>query len=257
MARKQQEDCPKCEEWVLTFGDMMSLLCVFFIMLYAMANTDLQNFEKVAAALREAFLGQGQTIIGESGNSGSSAISAPVFPQDAPLKQQHYAQMNSKLAALAQQMGLGGQISVNMSIEGIIISLSDSLVFEPGSTELRSEAKVVLDEVIEVLGPIDNGIRVEGHTDNIPTNNPTYPTNWELSTLRAVAVVRYLAEEGGINPIRLAAAGNAEFKPLVPNTSRANRALNRRADIVVVYPGEANRYSITLPEPSGSSGGGQ
>jgi len=238
-----------------TFADMMSLLCVFFILLYAMANTDLKNFQRVAAALREAFnLGSTPAIIGDSGNMGSSTIQAPVFPQEMPLKQQQFMQTNAKMAALATEMGLGGQISVNMSVEGIIISLSESLVFEPGSAELRPEAREVLDEVAEILGPLQNGIRVEGHTDNIPTNSPMYPTNWELSALRAVSVVRYLAEEGGINPNRLAAAGNAEYKPLAPNTNRENRALNRRADIVIVYPGgDDGRYSVTLPGQSGGN----
>jgi chemotaxis protein MotB len=252
MAKKRQEECPECQEWMGTFADMMSLLCVFFILLYAMANTDLKNFQRVAAALREAFnLGSTPAIIGDSGNMGSSTLQAPIFPQEMPLKQQQFVQASARMAALATEMGLGGQISVNMSVEGIIISLSESLVFEPGSAEVRSEAKTILDEVADLLGPLDNGIRIEGHTDNIPTNSPMFPSNWELSALRAVSVVRYLADEGGINPTRMAAAGHAEYKPLVPNTNRENRAMNRRADIVVVYPGgDQGRYSIALPGAS-------
>ena len=105
----------------------------------------------------------------------------------------------------------------------------------------------MLDEIVGVLQTIDNPVRVEGHTDDIPTNNPLYPTNWELSSMRAVSVARYLAEEGGIAPERLSASGNAEFKPLVPNDSRNNRMINRRADVVVIYPTDSRRFSVTWP----------
>ena len=131
-----------------------------------------------------------------------------------------------------------------MNMEGIIISLSDTLVFEPGSAELRPESVKMLHEIAQILDTIPNRIRVDGHTDNLPTNNPLYPTNWELSVARAVTIVRYLVEEEGIDPGRFSAAGYAEFNPLMPNDSRANRELNRRADIVIIYPESSREFSL-------------
>lgn len=243
------------EAWVTSFADLMSLLCVFFILMFAMANTDLRNFAQVAEALRLAFNGVGSspspvTIASESQGAGQSSntSSAPVFFDRLPDRQKDFIRASTELTVFAEQLGVGGQISVNTSYEGVIISLSDELVFEPGSADLRSEAEAVLDKVVEILLTNNNNIRVEGHTDDIPSNNPRFDSNWELSVARAVSIVRYLSETGGVPAERLTAAGKGEFAPLVPNTSRANRARNRRADIVMVYENGERQFSIELPE---------
>jgi chemotaxis protein MotB len=259
MARKEQaEEQVDGGAWLVTYSDLVTLLLVFFVVLYAMANTDLKNFRQIAESLRVAFNGVGDpqstAIVGESKSVTSPSMSAaPLFFENLPPKRRDFIRVSTELTTLAKQLGVEGDISVNMNMEGIIISLSEKLVYEPGSAELRPEALEVLDEVAKLLEPIDNGVRVEGHTDNIPTNSPLYPTNWELSVARAVSVVRYLIEGGGIAPERLLAAGNAEYKPLVPNDNRANRALNRRADIVIIYPTDSRQFSITLPGSQNST----
>jgi len=151
------------------------------------------------------------------------------------------------LTVLAQELDVGGEIDVNLTMEGMIISLSDELAFEPGTATLRPEAYPALDKVADFLRDSDVNIRIEGNTDDIPTNSPLYPSNWELSTARAVNIVHYLVDEGGIAPNRLTAAGNAEFNPLVPNDSRVHLKQNRRADIVLVYPGTERKFSISVP----------
>ncbi|MCB0191858.1 MAG: flagellar motor protein MotB [Anaerolineae bacterium] len=255
MARNKQAipDGPPDEKWLGTYGDLVTLLLVFFVVLYAMANTDLKNFQKIAWSLRVAFNGVGEEpaagVVGDANSATTSteAASAPLFTDSLPSKRRDFVRVSTELTSFARELNVDGEISINMNLEGIIISLSERLAFEPGSSELREEAKQVLDEIVGVLQTIDNPVRVEGHTDDIPTNNPLYPTNWELSSMRAVSVARYLAEEGGIAPERLSASGNAEFKPLVPNDSRNNRMINRRADVVIIYPTDSRRFSVTWP----------
>ena len=256
MARRKrvEEECPAAEGWLLTYSDLVTLLLVFFVVLYAMANTDLQNFEKIALSLRVAFNGAAQfpssSVLQNSTDSAAAQMetaAAPLFFDNLPPKRRDFIRISSELTTYAQELGVQGDISINMTMEGIIISLSEKMVFEPGEVGLKPEVMTVLDKVIELLGPIDNNVRIEGNTDNIPTNSPLYPTNWELSVLRAVSVVRYLTDEGGISPDRLTAAGNAEFQPVAPNDTRANRALNRRVDIIIVYPGESRTLSIAMP----------
>jgi chemotaxis protein MotB len=94
------------------------------------------------------------------------------------------------------------------------------------------------------LAELGNPIRVEAHTDDVPTNNPLYPTNWELSVARAVAIVRMLAEECGVPPERLCAAGHGQYKPLVSNDSREHRAINRRAEIIILYPADEEAFTL-------------
>lgn len=268
MARKKQvEEKANLDGWITSYGDIMSLLLVFFIILFAMANTDLKNFMAVAASLRAAFHGVGENpaaaVIGDdkSVTSQGSMAAAPLFFDSLPPRQRDFVRITTELTVLANEVGLDGEIDVNMSLEGVIISMSDAMAFEPGSADLRPEAKEVLLTVSDLLKDSDNKLRVEGNTDDLPTNSPLYPTNWELSVARAVSIVRYLADEGGIDPSRLSASGNAEFNPMVPNDSRANRSINRRADIVIVYPTGERKFSVSLPpiegitdEPPDSSG---
>jgi chemotaxis protein MotB len=226
-----------------------------------MANTDLKKFAQVAESIKIAFhvmgmgTGAGASLVGE-GNSAASNRAAPILFKNLPPQQRDFVAVTSELTTFAQEAGLQGDISVNMNMEGIIISLSNALIFEPGSAELRPESIGTLHEIAELLKQTDNPVRVEGHTDNIPTNNPLYPTNWELSVARAVTIVRYLAEEEDVPPARLSAAGNAEFKPVTANDSRANRALNRRADIIIIYPTQSRQFSLGVSStPSEDSAG--
>lgn len=254
-AKKKQEECAEMEAWVTSFADLMSLLCVFFILMFAMANTDARNFAQIAEALRLAFNGVGSspspvTVSGESQGAGetTSSAAAPVTFDRLPPRQQDFIRASTELTVFAEQLGVGGQINVSTSYEGIIISLSDELVFEPGSATLKPESTAVLDTVVEILLSNANEVRIDGHTDDIPTNTPLFPSNWDLSVARAVAIVRYLTEVGGVPPERLTAAGKGEFEPLVPNDSRANRARNRRADIVMIYENGERQFSVDLPD---------
>lgn len=252
MAReKKPEEKADLDGWITSYGDVMSLLLVFFIVMFAMANTDVQKFSAVAEALRSAFSGIGARpvsgmISADGGGVAAGGLSAsPIMLSTLPPRQRDFVRVSTEMATLADQLGIQSDIDVNMSMEGMVISLSDELAFEPGSADLRPEAATVLDTVAKVLSEADSNLRVEGNTDDIPTNSPLYPSNWELSVARAVSIVRYLAEEGDIDPIRLSAAGNAEFNPLVPNDSRAHRAKNRRADIVIIYPSGERRFSVS------------
>lgn len=253
MAKKKCEECPKVEAWLTSWADMMSLLLVLFIVLFAMANTDLKNFAEVAASLRAAFNNMGinttASIVGTSGSASSapSKAAAPLFFDALPPRQRDFVRISTELTVLAQELDVGGEIDVNLTMEGMIISLSDELAFEPGTATLRPEAYPALDKVADFLRNSDVKVRIEGNTDDIPTNSPLYPSNWELSTARAVSIVHYLVEEDGIAPNRLTAAGNAEFNPLVPNDSRVHRRQNRRADIVLIYPGTERKFSLSVP----------
>lgn len=227
------------ERWLLTYADMITLLMVFFIVLYSMAQIDVKKYQKVAASLHRAFgVGDGSIFsagIGRGGGEGE-AEPAPIAFDDLPPRQRDYLDISTELASQVSAAGLGADVSVTTNIEGILISLSESLLFAPGSTVLQPQARETLDRIATVLRPLPNDIRVVAHTDAVPTDNPFYPTNWELSVARAVVIVRYLSEEGGIAPERLMAAGQAQYHPLYPNDTREHRARNRRAEIVVIYP---------------------
>jgi len=122
----------------------------------------------------------------------------------------------------------------------VITLLSDKSYYDSGSAELRPETKKIIDDIYHFLKKNNNLIRVEGNTDNVPIHTALYPTNWELSTARAVGVVRYMVEDDGLDPTRVSAAGYGEFRPRKPNDNDADRQQNRRVDIVLLNATKAS-----------------
>jgi chemotaxis protein MotB len=255
MARKQrhhEEEHVNHERWLITYADMLTLLMVLFIVLFAMSTTDAKKFFALKASLQEAFsvgLKHGDDASSLSGDSGSSFV-----PQmmNQPLAKEviamtgrntpdpHLVQSLSELRQAAVQIPVpsdsSGHVEVGATREGIVISLSGNLLFDSGKSDLKPQGLVLLDTLAERLRTMPNEIRIEGHTDNVPIATPLYPSNWELSSARAITVGRYLAEHDAITPTRLVAAGYGEYRPVVSNDTREGRARNRRVDLVVLYP---------------------
>lgn len=248
--------------WLLTYADLITLLAAFFVMMYSISNADLKKFSSLATSVRTAFhiplvgsdiFGLGPGMGGTGVNLGMEAPGLSIILADLPQAGRDFVGLSARMAEFAEVGGMGEDIAVNMSREGIIISLSAGLVFHPGSDELKESSQATLDKIAELLRPLPNEIRVEGHTDDIPPSTEQYPTNWELSASRAVAVVRYLIERGGLAPDRLSAVGCSQYRPLYPNDSRAERDLNRRAQILIVYP--TGMPGMDIPFPMGETSG--
>ncbi len=127
-----------------------------------------------------------------------------------------------------------GELRLKRDQERTIVKLDDRICFDPGSDVLKKKAKETLDKLSKVLADIPDGmVHIKGHTDDLPIGNHRFASNWELSSARAVAVLRYLSDHGRIAPERLSATGCGEYQPIVPNNSLENRRLNRRVDIVI------------------------
>jgi chemotaxis protein MotB len=246
MAKKKAhaEEPENGERWLLTYADMITLLLALFIVLYSFANLDLKKFATVADSISRAFgYGSGGGLL-TSLTGATHSTTKPLLFTDLPQQQQDYLSVGADMAAFADQAGLAGDIAVNMTYEGVVISLSDVLTFETGSANLTAQAKTALDAVGVVLADLSNSLRIESHTDDLPTDNPLYPTNWELSVARSVAIVRYLQEDCGIDPARLTAAGDGQYKPVVENNSREHRAINRRSEVIILYPQSQEQFDL-------------
>lgn len=219
--------------WLLTYADMITLLMAFFIMLYSMSILNLNKFRQVAISIRSGFgglnEGQGRSILGTSGQF--SIKPAPIEGDAAGVSRQ----VVREIQRFIREEKLENGVRLRPDERGLVVSLvADGLLFGKGQADLSPAAMKIIDRVAGVLRNEPNRIRVEGHTCDLPIVSSKYPSNWELSTARAATVVRYLIQKQGIQPYRLEAAGYADSKPLVPNTSERNRALNRRVDIVIL-----------------------
>lgn len=153
------------------------------------------------------------------------------------------AQLLEVYRLLQQELGHSHQVDLVLQDRGIVIRFSDHVFFDTGRADLRPDACRALDELSGVLLTIPNDVRVEGHTDSRPISTLIYPSNWELSTARATAVVRYLVEDKGMDPFRLSAAGYGEYRPVADNTTAEGMARNRRVDVVVL------RLGLSAAEP--------
>ena len=141
------------------------------------------------------------------------------------------ARLKSKIDSVIDCNTQSPDVSVGTDKEGVVIRLSGSYLFDSGRAELKPNSLGVLDAIAGELRLIPNDIRVDGHTDATPIESPRYPTNWELSSARALAVTRYFSETDSIRADRLIAAGYGEFRPIATNDTREGRALNRRVEI--------------------------
>ena len=255
MAKKKkhhEEEHVNHERWLITYADMLTLLMVLFVVLYSMSQTDATKFFALKASLNRAFnveVMRGAEATSLKGDSGASFIS-PIMDQ--PIAQEvrtmtgspspdpsmvtSLQDLRQAVAQIPIPLESSGHVEVGASREGIVISLAGNLLFDSGKSDLKPQGLVLLDSVAERLKTMTNEIRIEGHTDNVPIATPLYPSNWELSSARAITVGRYLSEHDGISPTRLAAAGYGEFRPVTSNDSREGRARNRRVDLVILFP---------------------
>lgn len=217
------------ERWLLTYADLITLLLVFFVVMYSISKADERKFAKLSTILQKAFSGivlEGSDRTALHGDDG--AMTGDSVLDD-------FLGLRTEMEKLAADMGVLNQIGVSAQKEGIAISLSGNLLFDSGRAEIRGESTVVLDKIADRLRSIPNDIRVEGHTDNIQIDSDVYPTNWELSAARATSVTRYLAEAARLPPKRLSAQAFSEYRPVADNNSREKRAMNRRVDLLIVY----------------------
>ncbi len=239
------------ERYLLSYADFITLLMVFFIIMYAMSKVDVEKYTAMANSLSVVLKGQSPAVMESPGPSmvqGVSGQQKPVPPGSPTANQEDLQEVKEQieqfikaqeLEASSKESGqtatkLGDYINIIEQERGLVISFKDALLFGSGSAELTPQAQVIISQVGNALVNMPNFIRVEGHTDNRPISNARYPSNWELSVLRASNVVHVFQSNSGISPARLSIVGYGEYRPLVPNEDNMSQAMNRRVDVVIL-----------------------
>jgi chemotaxis protein MotB len=235
------------ERWLLTYSDLITLLFVLFVVMYAISTTDIRKFVALAQSVSAAFNAEvmtGQQPITITDGQDTTEISQ-TYDQSSSAQATDLRQIEATLEDYAISQGLGAEVQVGTAPQGIVIRLNDALLFSSGRAHLDDKALAVVEKVSAVVRSLPNSIRIEGNTDDQPPDGGLYPDNWELSTARALAVLGAMTQFG-ISPDRLSASGYAQYNPIVPNTDDASRTKNRRVDVVVLYP----QGSGSTPSPS-------
>lgn len=255
--RKRPRPHANHERWLVSYADFITLLFAFFVVLYASSQVDQKKVGKLALAIQVAFQEMGvfpasttqiplniddpmpfstvQAIENVERSSELGRIaSAPTDTLAAASEQTDMATLRSELEqALHREIALN-KVSLHRDVDGLVISLREFGFFDSGSASLKSAARPALDRIASILAIRTYKLRVEGHTDNVPIHTAQIASNWELSTMRATELVRFLIQDRSFAPQRLSAAGYAEYHPIVSNLTQQGRAQNRRVDIVIL-----------------------
>ena len=225
-ARRTWSRSPSHERWLVSYADFITLMFALFTTMYAVSTVDATKMNTLAESLSVAF--------DQPGDGGVALMIPEQTFLDAAVRVRELAGLREQLADhLARDID-SDLVDLRLDGRGLVISLHEAGAFATGSAELALPARSLIETVATAIRNLDNIVRVEGHTDDVPISTPRYRSNWELSTARATSVVTYLVEELFMSSERFAIAGYGEFRPLVPNDSDENRAKNRRVDIVVL-----------------------
>ncbi len=254
--KKRHEEEEGGEAWLLPYSDLMTLLLAVFIALYAVSQVDAVKAGEMAAAFQGINTG-GASILNSDGNA-VIPLYVDTIPADEGdgtgetgkdgqdnsdlMEQQELdklEQVQTELQEYFEAVGLDQEVSMHIDERGLVISLSSTLLFDSGSAEIKPENEDELLAIANTINKVDNYIRIEGHTDNVPISTAAYPSNWELSAARAARVVRLFADKAGIDHEKMVVTGYGEFKPVGDNSTAEGRAKNRRIDIIILN----NKYN--------------
>jgi chemotaxis protein MotB len=238
----------------------MNLLLCFFVLLFSMSTVDAQKFEEVVASFNQTFsiFSAGATAIGDGilisngvsqlneldqfiNSTGKmdngEIVSEDVAAAQAAVEQaqmEEAEQLAEKVQEAIEEQNMDEAIDVDFTAQYVQLTLKGALLFDSGSTELKDEAKPVLDQVGVILQKYAEGtIEIEGHTDNVPMSGVKYSNNDELSSGRALSVFYYLLSVTDLDPANIKHAGRGEYVPIADNSTAEGRAKNRRVEIKI------------------------
>ncbi|MEI8217163.1 MAG: flagellar motor protein MotB [Eubacteriales bacterium] len=225
------------ERWLLTYSDLITLLMIFFIVMYAMSNVDQAKYHKLATSLNSALAGEQQKVdTGKQGSPEEELQNTPSKSLATTLPDPNMAKAAETVKKLMEEKGLSTEVSVTTSERGVVISLKDSVLFESASAEIRPENIGSLIEIGQAVKAVGNYVRIEGYTDNVPINNAVFANNWDLSVMRASKVLDLIVKRSGFPPDKICAIGYGEYSPMATNTTVEGRSKNRKVDIVILSP---------------------
>jgi chemotaxis protein MotB len=257
MRKRPPEEHENSERWMVSYADFVTLLFAFFVVMYAISSVNAGKYRVLSTALVSAFhSGAPISLTTQATGGANSLIQVPdTKPIDKAVRSSSPLQEQAKLGNLAadlkrvmQSLVKSGQVSITQSSKGVVIEIKDSALFSSGQALPSAQSSGMMTRLATELALVDNSISVEGFTDNIPINNPVFPSNWELSAARAGSVVR-LFQEDGIAAQRLVAIGRAANMPLASNGSADGRAQNRRVSITVLADSvDSNGQSLPVEQ---------
>jgi chemotaxis protein MotB len=217
--------------WMVTFSDLIMLLLTFFVLLLSMSSMDQRKLKEIILHVKEA-----AGLLEFSGSRGITDLAT--FIKRHRKEKETYFMIDRDLLRYLFMPSMESDRKIEEIIDiidderGIVISFQEDIMFDPGEATLKKEAFPVLDSIARAIGSSPNNILIMGHTDNVPVQGKLYESKWELSSYRGLSVLEYFLKEKGLSPSRFSVGGYGPSRPLYPNDTPENRALNRRIEII-------------------------
>lgn len=242
MARKKRpEGHINVERYLISYADIMTLLTALFIVLFAMSDVNEQKMKQVADSFQNAFYGKGSNELIDLEIGRNPELRKPTTATESEMRmmrsvaeQNELRKIKEKIDAKIREENIETKITTQITKDGLKIVLTDEILFESGSAQLKNDFISVLNTIAVLIKEVDNPVQISGFTDNIPISTAKYPSNWELSTDRAISVLRYMLKaDKSLEPTRFSAAGYGEYKPIASNKTKEGRQMNRRVEILI------------------------
>lgn len=237
--RKREEEHENHERWLVSYADFITLLFAFFVVMYALSTVNEGKYRVLSDSMVNAFshmpVASAAQAAAVNASQPSSAKPAVVNKAQEAVKQKQRDKMRNIAKDILQVMAPlveQGKVRVLETSRGVTIEINDSILFSPGQALLQTASIKAMRAIAEVLAAADFPITIEGHTDDVPISTAQFPSNWELSAVRATTVVRLFAD-AGVAADRLTPIGYSDTRPVEPNLLADGRARNRRVTILI------------------------
>lgn len=241
MPKKKAKDPEKenGERWLVTYSDLITLLLVFFIVLYASAESDTAKMQQTLAGIASAFSGSDVVVPGYSGSSIIDGYAGSDMMSNEAVEERNMDLVKQEIENISSIYNLGDSVEVTIDDTGVHIRIKDTVLFNSGEYEINTAALPIISKIGDVIKNLPtNYLQIDGHTDNVPINTGVIKSNWELGGLRAVNVAKILIRDCALNPKFISAVSYGEFRPIATNSTVEGRAYNRRVEITILrnYP---------------------
>jgi chemotaxis protein MotB len=234
MSKKKHEEHENHERWLVSYADFITLLFAFFVVMYSISSVNVGKYRTVSESIKAAL----NPIVSPPSSPTPLALTASKAALTAPDSPGSKEVAIRKLRNLVKGIKASPQLAmvrITEKVNGdIVITIPDQLLFNSGEAAVRPEALRFLEGLGTAIIELNRHTRIEGHTDNVPIRTAQFPSNWELSSTRAVMVVRVLSELYGVPADHLAAVGHAETRPVTANADAEQRAKNRRVEVIIL-----------------------
>jgi chemotaxis protein MotB len=259
-----EEEHENAERWLLTYADLITLLLAVFVVLYSTAEQDTAKFKKVIGAMAQT-LNPGEDMKSGPGTGLGNAKEISLVPNgvlkalqseksagkgEGQGEEKKKETLESVQKELAEEKGLGKGLSTKMTEEGLVINVEEQLLFASGKTDFKKGAPNVLSRLAAHLKKVANPIQINGHTDNVPIHTSQFPSNWHLSSARAIKTAEFLILSEKMPMQRIHVAGYAETAPAAENATADGRAKNRRVELLLIK-GSAEAPAEPDSKPAG------